>query len=401
MEAHSLLWSRRVFRGRGLRRRGFRSRKGRVSSRSRKQKAFVKSFTRQKRATFPVQLFRSSLRKARKGFTSIPRAQKRLLLQATPDNILSNDDYILQGTPLIKSFFCITLATSLRAIADAVLEFNNDTGGYPAQALLNSFTTIMMQNVSDVTVKVTEYRYVARTDNSDTTSLDLSGIMTDAGFSQYDTVPSNFYQYPEVTNILDNVVFWRLHKPFKPRTRIIRPGKVMCFNTYSRAFLNLSDLAVVGAYNNPNDGMIRGKTIRAFYVVQAEQAGLCSHNTENPEDVLYLRQPAWEVNVRAMTRIKSRMIELVFPSIRGTLHPDGQTVSANAHPLVPAPGHELHFARSEAQSDNSTDYANAARQVMNPRDICSDLVYPMHEIIGNTPIDVNIIGQPIDVNVIP
>lgn len=315
-------------------------------------------------------------------------------MQATPDNRFSTQDLQVVGLQQRKHYLFGVCANTKASIADAMLDFAADTGADPPCLLLNTYVTLMIQNTSDVILKFTEFRYTSRIDNSDTVENDANNFASNTGYSQYGAVPTGYYNWNEAADPYSNAEFWRLHKPFKPRVRICRPGKVVCFNTYSKQFFDYSDLQKVGDPSIPDTGMIKGKTVRCGIICQAQNTGLCTTDSTHVTPVQHILTPQFTFTLRGVARVKSRAIDIQYPDIFGSNNTEVAVDNDNAHPLVPAGGHELHFARSANEQDSGY-YHNAARQVwINHPHPC--------EAVNEAPlVEAGIIGQPIDVNVVP
>lgn len=319
----------------------------------------------------------------------------RLLKQQVPDHLLSAQEVFGVIGDLYKGFLVLALANTKAHIGAVGVNFQLDTSYYPSSILLNTYSSVQIQNTSDTVFKVTEFRYVARQDNNDTTTDDGTTITSlSAAYPQYDAVPSDWYQAVEGSNPLDHGTFWRFHKPFRPRTRLVRPGKVVCFNTYSRGMLGYTDLTI-GINNNfanPGVGMIRNKTVRAVYVFEVEQGGYCAGSVSFPvASQKYLRAGPGSYTMRMIQRVQSRCAVTNFPSVLGDLNPDGMSINEDANLLVPAPGHELHYARSTTNIDGFTT-ERSVRQVNYPPQPCDGTVVAPY---------VAITGQPIEVTVVP
>lgn len=285
-----------------------------------------------------------------------------------------------------------TISTDV--MADAVSDWFVDLQAEPWLMLINQYTSVMFQNTSDVVIRVTEYRYTSRTGSTATSDQDISALTSNAGFQQYDTLPTGYYAWTEGGSPLDNVAFWRHHKPFRPRVRRIRPGKVMCFNTYTRAFLDYEDFNQMGSALDPDPGMIKRKTVRALYTIETENVGYCTTSDEVPEPgEKHIRSGPWSASVRAISRVKSRAVTINYPSINGGINPKNVVTNDDARPLVPAGGHELHFANSYG-AYAAGSHVHQARQVdINNYGACGEQHLPQ--------VQSNILGQPIDVQVIP
>lgn len=292
-------------------------------------------------------------------------------MQATPESYLANEDYFVIAPALVRQFGVLGLVAEKPSIAQYMVEYNNIMAVPPSLIHQNYYISLMIQNQSDVTVRVTEYRYTARCDNTDTVTADLAAITNQDGFIQYSEVPTAFMNFPELRNVLNNAAFWRDHKPFKPRVRVIRPGKVAAFNTYSKVTFNRADVNRVGDPASPDDGMIRGKTIRAILTYEAENAGYCTTTDQQVTDRLFLRQPQFQLALRVLGHIKSRAIDFMPPMVTGTFTAPGIQSNANAQPVVAATGHELHFANAYSNVNQYTELATTAKQVTNTPAVCA------------------------------
>ena len=310
-------------------------------------------------------------------------------MQATPESYLANEDYFLAAPALVRQFGVLGLVAEKPSIAQYMIEYNNIMAVPPSLIHQNYYISVMIQNQSDLTVRVTEYRYVARCDNTDTVAADLATLTDPAGFIQYSEVPTGFMAFPELRNVLNNAAFWRDRKPFKPRVRVIRPGKVAVFNTYSRVTFNRADVNRVGDPTDPDDGMIRGKTIRAILTYEAENAGYCTTTTAQATDRLFIRQPQFQLALRVLGHIKSRAIDFMPPMVTGTFTAPGIQSNAAAHPLVSAGGHELHMAMNYSDVSDYTDHTTAGRQITNLPHECDAGVHSLHVNTGGSAVTID------------
>lgn len=325
MACHPLFWSPRV----GRRRVRFgrkRSRKSFKRGRRTKRRFSKKRAAKHPSALSPWKKGRLLWKQAKKGF---PEPKPRIPRSVVPDVYWTNYHSAViecktQGSTEYWIEGPCTAARILGMYSAIIAESPWAASGAGTAAHVRPFLQISaicqdtFTNVGKSALRIDLQKIRSRSGLGNANPLSAVSGSYDA-FWQYNfdqTLVAQYQYWPQI-NPLENKAFWQAYKPSKPRTKFLKVGRFVTFNTHIKQMnVSYSEMAKATTNFTVNNGLIANKSYLHFFRITGTMGQVCQDD-EDPEAHSITTNVNGMFMHRQIVRYSYKWVNVNTPSIWG------------------------------------------------------------------------------------